>query len=242
MRRFTPGRTGTGIRVLVIALGLALLSACTRTETFLPETQFQRDDRRLTVLLLEPDLELNELSAAGLLIPNAAWSEAGKDHLQAALAAHLDGLNADLILHVPAGEGRRDHPETQLMKLHAAVGRAILVHNLVPPARLPTKDGNLDWTLGSAIGPLRQGSGADLALFVYARDSFSSAGRVAMQMLFAVFGAAMLGGRQVAFASLVDLDSGRVVWFNQTASMTGDLRTADGAAQAVARLLEGIPL
>jgi len=52
------------------------------------------------------------------------------------------------------------------------------------------------------------------------------------------------GGGQVAYASLVDLKSGDVVWFNvlQTGSQLpgvafGDIRTQQGAAQMVDRLL-----
>ena len=41
----------------------------------------------------------------------------------------------------------------------------------------------------------------------------------------------MPGGQQVGFASLVDLNSGQVVWFNRLARETGDLRTADEAAE-----------
>ena len=42
---------------------------------------------------------------------------------------------------------------------------------------------------------------------------------------------------QVAFASLVDLKSGRVVWYNFLRKGTGDIRTRDGAADMVDELL-----
>jgi hypothetical protein len=45
------------------------------------------------------------------------------------------------------------------------------------------------------------------------------------------------GGVQAAFASLVDLKTGQVVWFNFLASQTGDIRTADGAETMVTALL-----
>jgi hypothetical protein len=46
------------------------------------------------------------------------------------------------------------------------------------------------------------------------------------------------GGSQQAFASLVDLKSGNVIWFNFLASAVGDIRTQAGAADLVNRLLE----
>ena len=52
------------------------------------------------------------------------------------------------------------------------------------------------------------------------------------------------GAEQLDYASLVDLHTGRVVWFNVVAASSqvpgikfGDLRTPEGAAQMVERLL-----
>ena len=90
----------------------------------------------------------------------------------------------------------------------------------------------------------------DYALFLYAEDSFASTGRVALQVL-GIAGCAVGfcaptigGGGQFAYASLVDLRTGEVVWFNvlQTGSQIagikiGDIRTPEGAAAMVERLL-----
>ena len=55
-------------------------------------------------------------------------------------------------------------------------------------------------------------------------------------------GRVVLGtGIQSGYASLVDLNTGRVVWFNQIASATGDLREATPAAASVDTLLNGFP-
>ena len=51
------------------------------------------------------------------------------------------------------------------------------------------------------------------------------------------FCAPMSGGRQLAYASLVDLKTGDVVWFNVLQSQLGDIRTQAGAEQMVERLL-----
>jgi hypothetical protein len=48
------------------------------------------------------------------------------------------------------------------------------------------------------------------------------------------------GGQQVAFASLVDLKTGQVVWFNTLASSVGDIRTQEGADKMVKTLLESM--
>jgi hypothetical protein len=45
------------------------------------------------------------------------------------------------------------------------------------------------------------------------------------------------GGSQQAYASLVDLRTGDVVWFNFLQSQIGDIRKPEGAAKLVERLL-----
>jgi hypothetical protein len=57
----------------------------------------------------------------------------------------------------------------------------------------------------------------------------------------AILGVGLQGGSQVGFASLVDLRSGDVVWFNQIYRPTGDMRTAEPAAETVKILHAGFP-
>jgi hypothetical protein len=135
-------------------------------------------------------------------------------------------------------------PETvlELERLHEAVGLSIKLHKYIPYAALPTKKDKFDWTLGETAVRYGQASGYDYALFLFARDSFSSGGRAAIQAL-GFLGCAVGfcvipgGGIQQGFASLVDLKSGNVVWFNYLVSEVGDIRTANGADDMVNRLL-----
>ena len=90
----------------------------------------------------------------------------------------------------------------------------------------------------------------DYALFLHAEDQVASGGRIALGVIglagcFIGFCAPNVGGQQqLDYASLVDLKTGEVVWFNvvQAGSQIpgikfGDLRTPEGAAQMVERLL-----
>ena len=47
-----------------------------------------------------------------------------------------------------------------------------------------------------------------------------------------------VGGHQDAFASLVDLKTGNVVWYNNLFSEVGDIREITGATDLVRRLLD----
>jgi len=130
----------------------------------------------------------------------------------------------------------------QLDRLHETVGRSIQLHKYTPGLSLPTKKSVFDWTLGQLAINYGQASGHDYALFLYAEASFSSGGRVALQavsFLGCVVGVCYMppGGQQIAFVSLVDLKSGRVVWYNHLMSTIGDIRTAEGARKLVENLL-----
>ena len=187
---------------------------------------------------MQPDVEISELTAGGLTEPNAAWTATARGNIEQALDAFLAEKGVSLI---PQGATVNDPEEIQLVKLHEAVGASILVHTYIQPAALPTKP-TFDWTLGDAATVLGRNHGADYALFLNFRDSFSSDGRVAFIIAAAVFGVSVPGGQQTGFASLVDLRTGDVVWFHTLLSTTGDLREPASARNAVESLLTQIPL
>jgi hypothetical protein len=46
---------------------------------------------------------------------------------------------------------------------------------------------------------------------------------------------------QTGYASLVELDTGRVLWFNRLQRGSGDLREAEKAAETIDSLLNNFP-
>jgi len=56
-----------------------------------------------------------------------------------------------------------------------------------------------------------------------------------------VSGVILTGGVQVGYASLVDLETGQVVWFNRLARAQGDLREPQPARESMDALLQGFP-
>ena len=81
------------------------------------------------------------------------------------------------------------------------------------------------------------------ALFVRVKGSYSSGGRAAMMVGMAMLGAAVPMGGQTIQASLVDLKTGQVVWYNFMVVPAGtDIRTAEGAGAAVNILTTKLPL
>ena len=109
----------------------------------------------------------------------------------------------------------------QLLLLNQAVANSIVLHSQ-PGTDLATKNGRFDWTLGPGVSVVRDATHADYALFTYIRDS--------------------RGGDHTALASLVDLRTGQVVWFNLLRDDNGGLRDPASTRATVASLLEQIPL
>lgn len=223
---------------LLLALAVAL-AGCV-TQPYAQIDALRRPAAEPRVVLLPPDIELAEVSAGGHVGLNAEWTREAYAHIGPALREEA----ATLGLHVVegrTGDTGDDPARNQIVALHAAVGNAVLTHLYTEGEALPTKAGKLDWTLGPAVRSLAGSSGADYALFVHVRDSYTSGARAAVIMVGVLFGVALPGGSQVGFASLVDLESGDVVWFNRLARSEGDLRNLTAARETVRQLLAGLP-
>lgn len=188
------------------------------------------------VLVAPLDVELFVMTAGGSLEPRADWTEAAQRHMKTALAERKKslGLSTTELSNDQADE------MAELLALQGAVARAVAMHH-VGYLKLPTKEEKLDWHVGDVFKPLQQATGARYALFTWVRDSYASAERKAMMVGMALLGVGLTGGMQVGYATLVDLDTGRVLWFNQSFSQFGDLREAEPARASVKVLLSGFP-
>lgn len=224
------------ICVVMLAVSLA---ACVQNHHRLQETLTRPAERDARILVLPVDAELFELSFGGAPTPRQDWTVAARENMNAALRGFFEERKIAVAFH----DGVVDDAQTaKLMRLHAAVGQSIRVHQYDGPESLPTKKGKFEWTMGPAIRGLAPADAADYVVLVHVRDSYSSGARVAAQVVAAaVFGVALHGGMQIGFASMVDLNTGDVVWFNRLLRGAGDLRTAEPAKETIAALLEGMP-
>lgn len=235
------GRTARLLMAAALAIGVAATATQaeaqgTPSRNLAPGfTQLARADK---VVVMPVDVELFSLSAGGVAEPKADWTAAAHGHMKAALgekAAKL-GLAATAMDEAAADEFG------ELVSLHAAVARSIALHHGMGGGwALPTKAGKLDWSFGDVMQPLASKTGARYGLFIWVRDSYASAERKAAMVALALFGIGITGGAQVGYASLVDLQTGQVVWFNRLVRATGDLREAAPAAESMDALLTDFP-
>lgn len=237
-----------------VALALAAtvaLGGCVQTRQF-ADVQFTPPQGDYRLLVLRPDVTVGALTTGGMVEPRAEWTEEARSNIIAALRAQQAsrGGKLTIIEHRNALPGVPEQELANVERLNFVVDESIVEHKYLGDY-LPTKRGRgLDWTLGQDAVRLGQQSGYDYALFLHAEDQVASKGRIALGLVglagcIVGFCAPNIGGaEQLDYASLVDLKTGEVVWFNvvDAASQVpgikfGDLRTPQGAAQMVERLL-----
>ncbi|MBL8530612.1 MAG: hypothetical protein JNK94_02655 [Hyphomonadaceae bacterium] len=228
------------MRTWALLAAVMLLCACGTTQTRTFTGEYTPPPANSRILVMTPDIQLAVLTAAGMQEPREDWSNAGRDNLAAAIATRIqsEGHSVTPLDPATAMEGRTG----QIIRLHDAVGTSIVAINYMH-ANVPTRRENFTWTLGEGARELAVAHDAQYALFITGRGSYASAGRVAAMVGLAVLGVGIPLGGQQAFASLVDLESGNVIWFNVvTAAPDEDMREAEGAAGLAERLLSDAPL
>ena len=223
------------------ALVLAVAGcSTTATQTHVSELRRAAPDPR--ILLMPLDVELMEMDMGGVLEPKPEWTAAARRFIIEEVRSNKSRLGFHLEEFPEPYPGPPEEQDTvdQLVRVHAAVGRTIR-QNRKPMQELRSLGDKPRWSLGDEVRVLRERTGADYALFVHVRDSYASDGRKLVMIAGAALRTGIMGGVQSGFASLVDLQTGDIVWFNQLGRVTGDLRTREPAVETVKTLLTGFP-
>lgn len=229
------------LRVFSVFFIAFALFGCAQTQVR-HKADHHEPQQSVSVLLMPVDIELSALTAGGVREVRADWTGMAKKLVSDALRRQLAQHDDQLLEYVEPRSPEELQQHTQIMKLHGVVGTTIMVYSILPATQPPTKENSFEWSLGKEVSSLREASGADYGLFLYIRDSYATAGRKTLMVASALFGIGVQGGSQVAFATLVDLRDGSVIWFNRIIKQTGDLRTEGAAYSAVQELLADIPL
>ena len=228
-----------------------ILTGCVQTRQ-VADLQFTPPSGDYKLLVLRPDVSVGSLTTGGMVEPRADWTEQARASIVQALRSQQAsrGGNITVVEHRNSVPGVTEQEVADLERLNFAVDQSIVDAEYLGNG-LPTKRRHgLEWTLGDDAVTLGRKTGFDYALFLHAEDEVASGGRVALGLIglagcFIGFCAPNVGGQQqLDYASLVDLKTGKVVWFNVVAAGSeipgikfGDLRTPEGAAQMVERLL-----
>ncbi len=221
--------------------GHAQTATTTTTEKFAIRDGFAfPDGNPPRILVFRPEVKVGEQTTAGLFQINAAWHASAKTELTQALMQAGKARNVEMLLHEDMVEAEgADLAEHRA--LYRLVVGTIIRHKLFGKDPLPSKVGRFDWSLGSGVARIAPAAHADYGLFLLSQDSFESAGRRAAKLVASLMGAGAARGSHFGYAGLVDLKNGDILWLNVDLKATGDVRTAEGAAQRIEQLLNGFP-
>jgi hypothetical protein len=214
-----------------------MLSACATTSNVQRIDKLESPGEHPRVLLMPPDVRYYLLTAGGVSEPHAEWTQAAQANFATAMRDFADEMGTDLVV---LNDDDLTPQEMRYRALHSAVG-ATVITNHFGTMKLPGKKQQFDWSLGPEVRSIGEDKDADYALFVFYRDEQASGGRIAFAVLLAAAGGVTSTGAEYGFASLVDLRSGDIVWFNVVSAGNGEMRNPDGAATTVRTLLRDIP-
>ncbi len=238
--------------ILAIILLMFALGACA-TSAPLMAKDFTEPRKSVTVLVMDPDVKMNFLTTSGPEL-RVDWSETAEANLMTGLERALKSSGDTLLAHTSEKDMSED--AKQVMLLNAAVTETMKYHvgltgsNVVPVA-LPHKvDAPFDYSLGQSVQEMSDGYEADYALFMTANSQFQSSGVIFRNLLIAAATGAMSGGAYVSmpanqsyngvFVTLVDLETGQIVWAN--GKPNGDPRDPEAAKTIIADIMENSPL
>ena len=224
-------------RLLVIFL-FFFISSCTsfKTEPKYTIRVFDQDSPK--ILLMPVDLEICELTLAGMCEPSASWTKDSGENIIISIEEILNTRNAVLKKY---NKNDQNDEIIQIIKLHTQTGQEI-INNEYGSFKLPTKK-EFKWSLGQKVKLLKNKYKSDYAMFIFFRDQYSSTERVIYNIVTAVLfpGIIPIGGSQIAFASLVNLNNGEITWFNGYRRSFGDVRDLEGAKDTINKLFEEFP-
>lgn len=219
-----------------------ILSACATGASNLAASDFVLPGELSKVVLMQPSADMALITATGVREARADWTEAAADNLVTAFAKNLEvqGITVERL------DDNSNVDKQTLLLAETVMGTAL---TFGPPMRgstenavLPTKREAFDYTLGDAVAPLKDMTGADYALFTYAYGNYASAANQILQVAIpALFGQVALpsSGQKVTLISLVDLNDGDLVWMD--VKQGGDPREELQAMGIASEMIKRIP-
>ena len=236
--------------IALVSAASVALAGCVATRQY-ADVEFVPPQGEYDLIVMRPVVQVGAVTTGGVVEPRADWTDQARGHLLEALRAEQAGRGGRTMILERRDQVQGVSPEVvaDLERLFIAVGNSIILHRYAG-LHLPTKRRQgIDWTLGEDAIAFGRATGMEYALFLHAEDAIASTGRTALQVLgiagcFIGFCAPSGGSGQAAYASLVDLRTGEVVWFNllQAGSQVpgigvSDIRSREGAAMMVERLI-----
>lgn len=237
LRVMAPGR-----RAVLCLLAAGLLAGCAAASSSPPEAVETRaeglgDLSGRRVVLMPPEVEINVVHPGGFPELKAEWTARAEEFLDDHLEDRMQRKGIELLF----ASGSPPPAEAQIIRLHGEVARGILKNHYRSSGDLPTKQKDFSWSLGVEVRQVGERYGADYALFVELYENYpSETGKGALgELAGELYG--LLSVYRWGYASLVDLDSGRIVWFAERDAKSPGLRERWEARRTIDAMLGTFP-
>jgi hypothetical protein len=190
-------------------------------------------------------VENGSVGASGIPTVDPDWTAEARKYLSAAIANNQTAKSHQTVPMPELTEADSAY-SAEYQSLFRAVGSSMFTHSYLyklPSKKMTNGKYRFDWTLGPGARRLGEMGGGNYGLFLYSYDMRETGSRFLMRILVgAVTSYVPPGGMHSAYAALVDLDSGNIVWFNFYAVKKGDVRNPIGAQERADKLLSTFPL
>jgi len=181
--------------------------------------------------------------------PVPAWTEDAKRFLTESARRVLGTDNRFRLVEVPQLPAEQLGVLREHIELFKLIGSQI--EGVVKPGGKVWKEtrDNADYRVGNGLAFLHQQTGAKYAFVLAGAEIRQTGGSIFMQVLLAgLTGVYSVGAGTYMYAGVIDLDSGRLVWFGSLIGMQSmgissgpDARKAGGADAAVSKMLVAYP-
>lgn len=217
------------LKFILSTLFLLILSGCKTTNSYTHVNAEKPSNGTAKILVMPVEVEINTLTASGDLELEVDLTEQAKSDVTESMFRQNVAENLQLIA-MPELSSAHEELVNQHIALYDSVGYAAMTFTKVAQHKAKS----FDYSLGNGLAFLKEYTDADLALFVNAYNTNSSGGRIAAAAFAAMWGVAIPMGVDFAIASVVDLESGDILWFSQPqVSSLQNIKNVDKFTQRV---------
>lgn len=187
------------------------------------------------ILVLPAYVKVYSLTASGSVEDSPDATAAASGYGNAELQRYLATDAAFKLVPMPTLSASEQSTLDEHVALYKSIVHdARMADSLGGPWKAPLAA--FTYSVGPGLDFVRQRSGADYLLVLVAEDGESTAGRIAMTMLFGG-----LVGRNYISAGLIDLHTGNVVWLNYDTHNAKDFVVQANMTQFVDDILQDYP-
>ncbi len=229
-------------KLCTFILAALLLSACASTRTYSPVGNGEPAPKK--ILLLPPEVRMQEISAGGIAETVEEWSKKANENLIAALKQEVDAKQMFEIVEMPAVSEAEREIVDQHIAMYEVVATNAYQFGMLRDGSWTERARDLNYTIGPGLEFLAEETGADAALFLVGLDMVSTTGRRVMIFVTTLmFGLPVIPpGFSYVAAGLVDLHTGKLLWQSYDYGIGRlDLRELGDARSLTTSVLETYP-